>query len=135
MVIPCSRSAFRPSVRSAKSISLLGRLLARQPSDRGELVLVDVLRVVQQAADQRGLAVVDAARRGEAQQILLAVLLQEVVRSRASEVPLPLLHLHRAFGVVVDDPGGALRDADGHHLLDDLRHRLGPWSGSRPVQG
>ena len=37
----------------------------------GELILVDRLGVVQQAADQRGLAVVDAAGGGEAQQFLI----------------------------------------------------------------
>ncbi len=45
-------------------------LVATPPADRldvGELVLEDRLRVVEQTADQRGLAVVDAADRGEVQ--------------------------------------------------------------------
>ena len=41
---------------------------------RGEMILVDHLRVVQQPPDQRGLAVVDAAARQEPQQVLALVL-------------------------------------------------------------
>jgi hypothetical protein len=44
--------------------------------DGRELVLEQHLRVVQQAADQRALAVVDAAAGDEAQQALVLVLLQ-----------------------------------------------------------
>ena len=43
----------------------------------GELVVVDRLAVAQQAPDERRLAVVDAARSGEAQQLRLAVGLQQ----------------------------------------------------------
>ena len=39
---------------------------------RGELVFEHGLAVVEQAADQRGLAVVHAAGRGEAQKVLFA---------------------------------------------------------------
>ena len=46
--------------------------------DRPHLVFVDRLRVVEQAADQRRLAVVHAARGREAQQILLAFLRREI---------------------------------------------------------
>ena len=49
-------------------------VLAGQLPERGEVVLVDVLRVGQQPADQRGLAVVHAARRTEAQQFLFFIL-------------------------------------------------------------
>ena len=42
---------------------------AAGPLDGGELVLEDALRVVQQAADERALAVVDRAGGGEAQQV------------------------------------------------------------------
>src|ERR1019366_2505156 len=38
-------------------------------ADAGELVFVDRLRIVQQAPDERGLAIVHAARGGEAQQL------------------------------------------------------------------
>ena len=46
------------------------------------LVFVDRLRVVEQAADERGLAVVDAAGGGEAQQIFLALLPRGIRRWR-----------------------------------------------------
>jgi hypothetical protein len=64
MVMPCSRSAARPSTSSAKSMSRpcvptsLG-----VGFERGELVLEDHLGFVEQPADQRRLAVVDASRR------------------------------------------------------------------------
>ena len=44
--------------------------------DRGELILVDHLRVVQQPADQRRLAVVDRAARQKPQQLLVLMLLE-----------------------------------------------------------
>ena len=65
MVIPCSRSARRPSVSRARSSAAVVAV-----ADRTDLVFVDALRVVEQAADQGGLAVVDAAGGGEAEQIL-----------------------------------------------------------------
>ena len=56
----------------------VGRLvLADHLLERGEVVLVDVLRVGQEPADQRGLAVVHAARRTEAEQFLFFVLREE----------------------------------------------------------
>ena len=56
MVMPCSRSADRPSVSSARSVS-------PRALHAGQLVLQHGLAVHQQAADQRALAVVDASRR------------------------------------------------------------------------
>ena len=71
MVMPCSRSARRPSVSSEKSIS--------PPRRAGlELIFVRALGVVQQAPDQRGLAVVHAAGRGQAQQVLRLLRGQEL---------------------------------------------------------
>ncbi len=52
--------------------------LAAVAGDRRELVLEDLLRVVQHAADQRALAVVHAAAGDEAQEPLGLVALQEV---------------------------------------------------------
>ena len=69
MVMPCSRSASRPSVSSDRSICAAPRAL-RGALDRGELVFLDRARVVQQPADQRALAVVDAAGGDEAQDAL-----------------------------------------------------------------
>ena len=68
--MPCSRSARRPSVSSARSTVRIAAP-ARRLLDRRELVLEDALGVVQQPADERALAVVDGACGGEAQQIHL----------------------------------------------------------------
>ena len=68
MVMPCSRSARSPSVSRAKSKAPA----SDSPGgfrDGAHVIFVDVLRIVQQPADQRGLAVIHAARGGEAQQI------------------------------------------------------------------
>ena len=54
------------------------RVIHRRFADRSELVLVDALGIVQQPADQRGFAVVHAARGREAQQFLLFVLPEKV---------------------------------------------------------
>src|SRR5262249_2230501 len=49
-----------------------------------------------------------------------------------SEVPLALLGLHRAIGIVVDDTRGALGGSGHEHLLDDLLHGGGARAnGSR----
>jgi hypothetical protein len=66
MVMPCSRSARSPSVSSAR---LVYSSLAAGALDRRELVLEDGLAVVQQPTDQRALAVVDRAGRGESEQV------------------------------------------------------------------
>ena len=55
---------------------------------RCELVLVDHLRVVQEATDERALAVVDAAARDEAQQLLALVLLQILLDIARNELGL-----------------------------------------------
>jgi hypothetical protein len=74
MVMPCSRSAARPSTSRAKSISLaLGADLLGVGFERRQLVLEDHLAVVEQPADQRRLAVVDRAAGDEAQQALVLV--------------------------------------------------------------
>ena len=59
MVMPCSRSARRPSTSSDRSG--LEAALLRGPLDGLELVGEHRLGVVQQPADQGGLAVVDGA--------------------------------------------------------------------------
>ena len=122
MVMPCSRSARRPSVSSEKSIGA-GRPVHRRFRHGLELIFVDALRIVQQAADQRGFAVVHAAGGGEAQQILGLLLRQEVFnlegggidrRERPSEISLALLDFHGAFLIVIDHAiltfGSAERD-------------------------
>ena len=68
MVMPCSRSAARPSTKQGEvEFAALGADLLRVGLQRREVVLEDQLRVVEQAADQRALAVVDAAAGDEAQ--------------------------------------------------------------------
>ncbi len=73
MVMPCSRSARRPSVSSAKS-SVPAVWLTEAFLRGRDLVFVNALGIVQQAADQGGFAVIHAAGGGEPQQILLLVL-------------------------------------------------------------
>ena len=65
--MPCSRSAFRPSVNSEKSIGPAVRFFDAF-CDRVHLILVDRARVVQQPPDQRALPVVHAAGRADAEQ-------------------------------------------------------------------
>ena len=83
IVMPCSRSACK-TVDQQREIELAvvaGFLRAH----RFELILVDHLRVVQQAADQRAFAVVDAAAGEEAQDFLALVLLEiaeDIVRDQ-----------------------------------------------------
>ncbi len=98
---------------------------------RFELILVDHLRIVQQPADQRALAVVDAAAREETQNLLAFVLLEigeDVVRDevglvRHSEVPFALLLFHRRGAVVVDQTTLAFGVLRQQHFLDDLGQR------------
>ena len=49
-----------------------------------DVVFVDVARVVEQAADERGLAVVDAACGGEAEQVFVALYLEELFDDEVS---------------------------------------------------
>jgi hypothetical protein len=57
---------FQP-VGEEREVYLACAAAQRRPLDSGELILLDGARVVQQAPDQRALAVVDAARGDEAQ--------------------------------------------------------------------
>ena len=62
MVMPCSRSASRPSTSKAKSISSLGgAVFLRIAFERGKLIVENQMLFVEQPADQRGLAVIDRA--------------------------------------------------------------------------
>ena len=138
MVMPCSRSASRPSSSSAKSMfSPCVPCLTLSFFRRRKLVLEDQLGVVEQPADQRGLAVVDRAAGEEAQHALfggrefahrLALVLRACARgspSWPSEIALALLLLHRPALVMVDEAAGALRGARGQHLADDVVERGG----------
>ena len=75
MVMPCSRSADSPSTSRAKSIFVALRPVPLAVAfQRGELVVEDLLALVQQPADQRRLAVIDAAAGDEAQKLLALLL-------------------------------------------------------------
>ena len=70
MVMPCSRSASSPSTSSAKSMSSPAvPCFCESRFEVGDLVLHQEVRIVEQPADQRGLAVVDAAAGQEAQRV------------------------------------------------------------------
>jgi hypothetical protein len=58
------------SIQRQREVDLLAAraVLARIGGERGELVVVELAAVVDQAADERALAVVDAAARDEAEQ-------------------------------------------------------------------
>ena len=66
MVMPCSRSA-------RKAVGELGEVDGRVVSDGADVVVVDVAGVVEQAADEGGFAVIDAAGGGETQEVFGAV--------------------------------------------------------------
>jgi hypothetical protein len=74
--MPCSRSACKQ-----RQIDFFagGSVLAAVLGDGGKLVLVDGLRVVQEASDQGALAVVHAAAGQQTQQLLALVLRQVLV--------------------------------------------------------
>ena len=101
-----------------------------------ELVLEDRLGVVEQAADQRGLAVVDRAGGGEAQQLARVPLGGvTVVATRPSEVALALAVLHRGLGdAVVGARLAALGDPRRGDLGDDVLERRAPSTRTAPVQ-
>ena len=67
------------AVGEQRKVDCAGGLVDRRFADGCELVLVNALGVVKQAADERGLAIVHAAGGGEAEQVLLLVLPQERV--------------------------------------------------------
>ena len=68
MVMRCSRSAFSPSVKQ-RQVHVRLAPLAAGAGDCLQLVLEDVVRVEQKAADKGALAVVDAAGGGEAEEV------------------------------------------------------------------
>ena len=118
------------AVGEEREIQAAGGEVAGGFADGGELVFVDALGIVEQAADEGGLAVVDAAGRGEAQELGLGSGLEPLGRlqfreRRHLEIALPLLDFHGAFLVVVDDAVFALGAAELDHLLDDLGDRVG----------
>ena len=126
MVMPCSRSARRPSVSSARSGASWPRL-ARDPLDGLQLVGEHRLGVVQQPADQGGLAVVDGTGGGEPQQGGGRELLGELARWCWSclEVPLALAVFHRGLGHLVVGAGGAALGEPGGGDLGDHRVQRG----------
>ena len=70
MVMPCSRSACKPSTSSAKSRrSPWVPNFLESAFERFELILEDQFRLVKQAADQSRLAIVNAAAGNKAQRV------------------------------------------------------------------
>ena len=114
------------TVGEQRQVDRVAAAVAADAFDGRKLVRENRLGVVQQPADQRGLAVVDGAGRGQAQQVVPRSAGLEVrVRRRvsaASEVPLALAVLHRGLGhPVVGAGGAALGEPAGGDLGDDLR--------------
>jgi hypothetical protein len=136
MVMPCSRSAARPSTSSAKSIAwpCVPTFFCR--FQRGQLILEDHLGIIEQPPDQRGLAIVHRPAGDEAQHRLVLMgfeigvdvfgdqrvgdvdrLVRRVARS--SEIPLLLLHFHaRAARILVDGAALALAGGGEQGFLD-----------------
>ena len=120
MVMPCSRSACRPSTSSARSSFAPGADAFAVAVQRRQLILVDLAGIMQQATNQGAFAVVDAATGQKAQQALVLLRVQVgfdaarqrfVVRLRCSsdgslEIPLTLFQLHRAGLIAIDHPPG-----------------------------
>ena len=69
------------AIREQRKIDRLTRTIHRALFHRCELVLIDGLAVMQKPSDQRGLAVIHAARRSESQQLLAEFLLEEPIDS------------------------------------------------------
>src|SRR5205807_1514316 len=69
------------AIREQRKIDRLTRSIHGTLFHRRELVLVDRLAVMQKPSDQRGLAVIHAARRRESQQLLAEFLLEEPIDS------------------------------------------------------
>ena len=82
------------AVGEQREVRVVEAAVAARALDRLELVLEDLLRLEQQPADQRALAVVDRARGGEPQQLHL-------------EVPLALAVFHGRLGEPVVGAGRA----------------------------
>ena len=123
MVMPCSRSARRPSVSSARFVysAPIRSLVAL---DRLELVLEDRLRVVEQPPDERGLAVVDGPGGGEAQQLshqkypsrLRSSMAASLIRSSARVAPRSVMRVAATSAmtssmVAADDSTAPVQDA------------------------
>ena len=94
----------------------LGAVAAAVGRERGQLVVEQALGVVQQAADQRALAVVDAAAGDEAQQALGLVLLQ----------------VGRDGGAGVGTGGGAAPIRNSPPASSSPSMPTGSWSMTRP---
>src|SRR5260370_24461919 len=89
---------FRPqAIRQQREIERAGRLIYRRLARRRDLVLIDALRIVEQPPDQRGLAVIHAARGREPQQLLLLVLPQKRVDAARFEDPSAQKYPSRLF--------------------------------------
>ncbi len=142
MVIPCSRSAARPSTNKAKSIfcpCVPIRLLSAVK--RGELILEDHLAVVKKPPDQGRFAVVHRTAGDESQQRFVLMLAQvsfDVLRNQVMRLvedcaghaghqkyPACFFSFHRGALIVVDRAALPLRGGGQEHFLNYLGHGCG----------
>src|SRR5215207_4391594 len=119
MVIPCSRSALRPSVNSEKSIGPATRFFEAFSTDATWSSYTDC-----ESYSSRPISVLFPSSTLPAVQMrsrpLLSICLLATCPVATLEVALALLDLHRAVLVVVDDAELALRLPRGDQFLDDL---------------
>ena len=129
MVMPCSRSARRPSVTKVE-VDLADSPAGRGRRHRLDLVVEELAGVVEEPPDKGGLAVVDRADGGEAEQSMPRGP-GPVGRGREPgpvtlEVPLPLrssIEVSEKRSSARVAPRSETREAA--HLGDDLVHRGG----------
>ena len=139
MVMPCSRSARRPSVTKDRSTSRAPS--ARRPSDGVDLVVEELPGVEEQAADQGRLPVVDRPDGGEAQEVhgvgadLLAAVRRWAGHGHGLEVPLALSVLHRRLGEPVVAAGGAPLGNPGDRTSWMMSSMVVGLRRTAPVQG
>ena len=89
----------------AKAVGELGEVDGGVAGDGANVVVVDVVRVVKQAADERGFAIVDAAGGGEAEQSPWRVRLRGA--ARWEDADRTRVHLLNAARTALQIPSGA----------------------------
>ncbi len=107
MVMPCSRSARRPSVSRARLV-YSAPVREAASSHRFELVFKDRLAVVEQPANERALAVVDRAGGAESQEVhqkypsrLRSSIAASLARSSARVAPRSVIRLAATSSMIL----------------------------------
>src|ERR1035441_8336760 len=138
MVMPCSRSAFRPSVSREKSTYPLAARFTRLcftaaswssytllVSCSSRPISVDLPSSTLPAVVKRSISCPRCASRNSSnERVGLTSSRPCIAGGFILEVSLPLLHFHRAFFVVVDHTVLAFAAPEGDQFLDDLRQRV-----------